>query len=88
MGEVEDKGHADQYRRNGGQGVIDGELGSQGLRHLPSVHAQLLQQGELTPVPLRLTELLNGQDRGGLHPAGLHQLEAECTAEIMCTFSG
>ncbi len=73
-GQVEDKGRSDEHRGDGGQSVINGELGAQSLCHLPAVHAQLLQQRKLPLIPLALAELLDSKDGCGSHGEGQGQV--------------
>ena len=72
---MEDKGYANQYRGNGRQDIVNGELVSQSPCHLSPVHAQLLQELKLSLVPLCFAELLDGENRSGGHGQGKSQIE-------------
>lgn len=72
--QVQEKGNCNERRRKGRHGVIDGKLAPQRPPHLPPVHAQLPQQGELSPVAVCLAELLDCQDGSGGHGEDQRQI--------------
>ena len=73
--QVEDKGNVNQHRRRSRQSIVNDKLVALGLYHLALGHTQLLQELELTLIPLCITELLNRQNGSGGHGQRQSQIE-------------
>lgn len=86
--QIQEKRNADKQRRDGGHRIVDRKLQTQRPVHFPLVHAKLLKQQELPPVPVRLGKLLDGQDCGSGHGENESQIikGKDCHCRPTCIF--